>query len=58
MEPLSPRCRRCGSARAALADRARVLHHQLTEHGVGMQEFTGQVVAMDDLNADQYGQGR
>lgn len=46
------------SARAALADRARVLHHQLTEHGVGMQEFTGQVVAMDDLNADQYGQGR
>ncbi|WP_236740591.1 hypothetical protein [Mycobacteroides abscessus] len=46
------------SARAALADRARVLHHQLTEHGVGMQEFTGQVVAMDDLNADSYGQGR
>lgn len=46
------------SARSELADQARIMHHQLTEHGVAMQEFTGQVVAMDDLNADQYRQGR
>ncbi|ANO20653.1 MULTISPECIES: hypothetical protein [Mycobacteroides] len=45
------------AAHAALADQTRVLHKHLAEHGVGMQEFTGQVVAMDDLNADSYGQG-
>lgn len=46
------------AAHAALADQTRALHHQLTEHGVGMQEFTGQVVAMDDLNGGRFEQGR
>lgn len=46
------------TAHTALTDQTRVLHKHLTEHGVGMQEFTGQVVAMDDRNGDGFGQAR
>lgn len=45
-------------AHAALVDQTRILHKNLTEHGMSMQQFTGQVVAMDNLNAGNYGQGR
>lgn len=46
------------AAHTALADQARVLHNHLAEHGVGMQEFTGQVVAIDDQTGDGFGRGR
>ncbi|WP_234803201.1 hypothetical protein [Mycobacteroides abscessus] len=46
------------AAHTALADQARVLHKHLAEHGVGMQEFTGQVVALDDQTGDGFGRGR
>lgn len=46
------------AAHTALADQARVLHKHLAEHGVGMQEFTGQVVAIDEQTGDGFGRGR
>ncbi|SIM97291.1 hypothetical protein [Mycobacteroides abscessus] len=49
------------SAHAALTDQTRALHHQLTEHGAGMQEFTGQVLAQEEQGSEdfqRYGQGR
>ncbi|MDO2976031.1 hypothetical protein P5V62_16765 [Mycobacteroides abscessus subsp. massiliense] len=45
-------------AHAALTDQTRALHHQLTEHGAGMQEFTGQVVEKDGHNGESFGQVR
>lgn len=40
------------TAHAALVDQARVLHHQLGEHVVGMQEFTGIMIGLDDQARD------
>lgn len=40
-------------AHEALVDRASTLHHQLTEHGVGMQEFTGRVLATEQHNSER-----
>ncbi|RIR57688.1 Uncharacterised protein [Mycobacteroides abscessus subsp. bolletii] len=37
-------------AHEALVDQTRVLHHQLTQHADGMQEFTGLAVTMDEQN--------
>lgn len=42
------------AAHGALADQTRALHHQLTEHGFGMQAFTGQVVETDDQTRDDF----
>ncbi|SIA36843.1 hypothetical protein [Mycobacteroides abscessus] len=38
------------AAHGTLVDQARALHHQLTQHVAGMQEFTGTAVEMDDHN--------
>lgn len=46
------------AAHTAMADQVRVLHKNLAEHGVGMQEFTGQAVAIDDQTGDGFGRGR
>lgn len=49
------------AAHVTLADQSRVLHRNLTEHGMGMQAFTGQVVELDEQGSDdfrRYGQGR
>lgn len=45
------------TAHAALVDQARVQHKHLTEHGAEMQQFTGQVIEMDDQNGNSFGQG-
>ncbi|SHT28343.1 Uncharacterised protein [Mycobacteroides abscessus subsp. abscessus] len=41
-------------AHEALVDQTRVLHHQLTQHGLGMHEFSGMVVQMDDQNRGNF----
>lgn len=38
------------AAHEALVDQTRILHKRLTEHGMGMREFTGVVVEIDDQN--------
>ncbi|AYM43120.1 hypothetical protein [Mycobacteroides chelonae] len=41
-------------AHEALVDQMRMLHHQLTQHGVATQEFSGSVVQLDDQNRDGF----
>lgn len=45
------------AAHEALVDRARVQHNHLTAHGAEMQQFTGQVIEMDDQNGNRFGHG-
>lgn len=46
------------AAHAALTDRTAALHHQLNEHGAGMQEFTGHVIETEQNNRDRLARGQ
>lgn len=41
------------AAHAALADQSRLLHRNLTEHGMSMQAFTGQVVETEEQGRER-----
>lgn len=41
------------AAHAALTDQSRVLHRNLTEHGMSMQAFTGQVVETEEQGRER-----
>lgn len=41
------------AAHVELADQSRILHKRLEEHGMGMQEFTGLVVEIDEQGRQQ-----